>query len=219
MLLIGFVICTGWLADPNLLSLHRFYKGRLSRAYLGASNTARNNEEITDAAPGDDITLTEVWNHDAGAPYHLVNTTLSLVGGSSGDVAALGRKLRDVALSLWLGPRELSLHRRVHERPALAGHGGGRLGCGDQPEHGLGHSDAAFALLRSLFNVRLGFWAPTPSGRRWREPHARLWPFYVLRETLSNTGQMGTYCYLTDGGHFDNTGLYALIEEAAGSSW
>jgi hypothetical protein len=33
-----------------------------------------------------------------------------------------------------------------------------------------------------------------------------------LRETLANTGKIGTYCYLTDGGHFDNTGLYALIE-------
>jgi hypothetical protein len=33
-----------------------------------------------------------------------------------------------------------------------------------------------------------------------------------LRETLSNTGRLGTYCYLTDGGHFDNTGLYALVE-------
>jgi len=67
-------------------------------------------------------------------------------------------------------------------------------------------------LLLSLFNVRLGFWAPTPSGRRWNEPHARLWPFYMLRETLSNTGELGSYCYLTDGGHFDNTGLYALVE-------
>ena len=77
MLLIGFVICIGWLADPSLLSLHGFYKGRLCRAYLGASNTARNNEEITDAAPGDDIDLKHLWNHDAGAPYQLVNTTLT----------------------------------------------------------------------------------------------------------------------------------------------
>ena len=71
---------------------------------------------------------------------------------------------------------------------------------------------AALALLLSLLNVRLGFWAPNPSGRRWEEPQARLWPFYILRETLSNTGRLGAYCYLTDGGHFDNTALYALIE-------
>jgi hypothetical protein len=44
-LLIGGVIATGWLADPNLLSMHGFYKARLTRAYLGASNAARENEE------------------------------------------------------------------------------------------------------------------------------------------------------------------------------
>jgi len=38
-LLIGAVIGIGWLADPNLLSMHGFYKERLTRAYLGASNT------------------------------------------------------------------------------------------------------------------------------------------------------------------------------------
>ena len=68
-ILIGFVVCMGWLADPNLLSIHGFYKGRLARAYFGASNTARYNEEITDSAPCDDIALTGVTNHDAGAPY------------------------------------------------------------------------------------------------------------------------------------------------------
>ena len=85
-------------------------------------------------------------------------------------------------------------------------------GAAVSPNMGSKTPSAALALFLSLFNLRLGFWAPTPSGRRWNEPYARLWPFYVLRETLSNTGQIGTYCYLTDGGHFDNTGLYALVE-------
>jgi hypothetical protein len=211
--LIGFVICSGWLADPNLLSLHGFYKGRLARAYLGASNTARNNLEITDAAAGDDINLSALWNHDAGAPYHLINTTLSLVGGS--DLAMSQRSAENFVMS------------RYHCGSARAGYRctaeymRGRLslatavavsGAAVSPTMGSKSPSAALTLFLSLFNVRLGFWAPTPSGRRWREPHARLWPFYVLRETLSNTGQIGTYCYLTDGGHFDNTGLYALIE-------
>ena len=211
--LIGFVICSGWLADPNLLSLHGFYKGRLSRAYLGASNTARKNLEITDAAAGDDIKLTGLWNHDGGGPYHLINTTLSLVGGS--DLAMSQRSAENFVMS------------RYHCGSARAGYRctaeymSGRLslatavavsGAAISPNMGSKSPSAALALFLSLFNVRLGFWAPTPSGRRWREPHARLWPFYVLRETLSNTGQIGTYCYLTDGGHFDNTGLYALIE-------
>ena len=212
-LLIGFVICMGWLADPNLLSLHGFYKGRLSRAYLGASNTARGVEEITDAAAGDDVNLTAVWNHDAGAPYHLVNTTLSLVGGS--DLAMSQRPAENFVMSRYACGSARTGYRCTAEYMS------GELslatavaisGAAVSPNMGSKTPSAALALFLSLFNLRLGFWAPTPSGRRWNEPYARLWPFYVLRETLSNTGQIGTYCYLTDGGHFDNTGLYALVE-------
>ena len=212
-ILIGFVVCMGWLADPNLLSIHGFFKGRLARAYLGASNTARYNEEITDSAPCDDIELTGLTNHDVGAPYQIINTTLSLVGGS--DLAMSQRSAENFIMS------------RYHCGSARAGYRctaeymDGQLslatatavsGAAVSPNMGSKTPSAALALFLSLFNVRLGFWAPTPSGRRWREPHARLWPFYILRETLSNTGQIGSYCYLTDGGHFDNTGLYALVE-------
>ena len=96
-LLVGGVIAMGWMADPNLLSLHAFYKSRLARAYLGASNTARDNDGITDSAPGDDLPLTGLWNHDAGAPYHLINTTLSLVGGS--DLAMSQRSAENFLMS------------------------------------------------------------------------------------------------------------------------
>jgi hypothetical protein len=85
-------------------------------------------------------------------------------------------------------------------------------GAAVSPTMGSKSPSAALTLLLSLLNIRLGFWAPTPSGKRWFEPHARLWPFYVLRETLARTEALDNYCYLTDGGHFDNTALYALVE-------
>ncbi|MGB6308149.1 MAG: patatin-like phospholipase family protein [Steroidobacteraceae bacterium] len=210
---IGGVIAFGWLADPNLISLHGFYKARIARAYLGASNRHRGNTQITDAVPGDDIPLSEVWNHDIGGPYHLVNTALNLVGGS--DLATSQRLAENFIMS------------RYHCGSARAGYRctaeymSGELslatavaisGAAVSPTMGSNTPSAALTLLLSLFNVRLGFWAPTPSGKRWYEGHARLWPFYLLRETFANTGTLGTYCYLTDGGHFDNTALYALIE-------
>jgi hypothetical protein len=71
---------------------------------------------------------------------------------------------------------------------------------------------AALAMLLTLLNVRLGLWVPTPHKAHWTTPQARLWPFYMLRESFSQTNDVGSYCYLTDGGHFDNTGLYALVE-------
>ena len=212
-LLIGAVIAVGWLADPNLLSMHGFYKARLTRAYLGASNAARENEQITDAAPGDDLKLTALWNHDAGAPYHLINTTLSLVGGS--DLAMSQRSAENFVMSRYHCGSARTGYRCTADYMSgelSLGTAAAVSGAAASPTMGSQTPSAALSLLLSLFNVRLGFWAPTPSGRRWNEPHARLWPFYLLRETLSNTGQLGAYCYLTDGGHFDNTGLYALVE-------
>jgi hypothetical protein len=67
-------------------------------------------------------------------------------------------------------------------------------------------------MLMALMNVRLGFWAATPNQPRWQTPRPRLWPFYLVREFLSQTNDLSLYCYLTDGGHFDNTGLYALVQ-------
>ncbi|MEO8449189.1 MAG: hypothetical protein ABI647_05325, partial [Gemmatimonadota bacterium] len=212
-LLVGAVVGIGWLADPNLLSMHGFYKGRLTRAYLGASNTARDNEEITEAAPGDDIKLTDLWNHAEGGPYHLVNTTLSLVGGS--DLATSQRSAENFIMSKYHCGSARAGYRCTGDYMSgelTLGTAAAVSGAAVSPVMGSVTPSAALSLLLSLMNVRLGFWAPTPSGRRWQEPHARLWPFYLLRETLANTGQIGTYCYLTDGGHFDNTGLYALIE-------
>ena len=212
-ILIGAVIAIGWLADPNLLSMHGFYKARLTRAYLGASNAARENEQITDAAPGDDVKMTALWNHDAGAPYHLINTTLSLVGGS--DLAMSQRSAENFIMSRYHCGSARTGYRCTADYMSgdlSLGTAAAVSGAAASPTMGSQTPSAALSLLLALFNVRLGFWAPTPSGRRWNEPHARLWPFYLLRETLSNTGELGTYCYLTDGGHFDNTGLYALVE-------
>jgi hypothetical protein len=66
-------------------------------------------------------------------------------------------------------------------------------------------------MLLALLNVHLGFWAPAPNRDRWHEPRATLSAAYLLREFLSQTTDVGPYCYLTDGGHFDNTGHYALV--------
>jgi hypothetical protein len=77
---------------------------------------------------------------------------------------------------------------------------------------GAGKTTASQAMLMTLLNLRLGFWAPTPGDEHWESRQARLWPFQTLREFLSQTNDLSSYCYLTDGGHFDNLGIYSLVE-------
>lgn len=210
------IVALGWMVDPNAVAMHQFYKGRLVRAYLGASNVRRNRhgkKEITETVAGDDLVLESLHNCDRGGPYHIINTTLNLVGGR--DLATAQRSASSFTLSQgYCGSGRTDYRPTTHYMSGLLSLGTAvaASGAAVSPNMGSKKPTAALAMLMTLLNVRLGYWAPTPSGEAWRSSQPRLWPLYLLREFFSQTNDVGTYCYLTDGGHFDNTGLYSLIE-------
>jgi hypothetical protein len=216
-LMLGWVAGFGWLADPNALSMHLFYQTRLVRAYLGASNPTRaaDNKDITDAVPNDDVLLVALTNTDRGGPYHIINTTLNLVAGT--DLSTAQRSAASFELAkLYCG----SLRTKFRPTDRYMG---GRMSLGTavsvsgaaaSPNMGSKTPSGALAMLMTLFNIRLGYWAPTPHRGFWRNPQARLWPVYMFQEFLSQTNDLLPYCYLTDGGHFDNTGIYTLVSRA-----
>ena len=213
-MLLCLVTGLGWMADPNLLALHNFYKARLVRAYLGASNaTERKDKEITETAPNDDLPLKDLKSHEWGAPVHIINTTLNLVGGR--DLATAQRSAAPFTMSSVIcGSARTGYHRTEEYMGGTLSLGTAIATSGAAVSTNMGSKtiSSSLALLLALFNIRLGLWAPTPNKGRWYESRPRLWPFYLLQEALSQTNDVGAYCYLTDGGHFDNTGLYALIE-------
>jgi hypothetical protein len=209
------VVAMGWMADPNRLSLHEFYRSRLVRAYLGASNNYRRRQlkTIRETVEGDDVRLQDLKNCQRGAPYHLVNTTLNLVGGRdlttaqrSADAFVLSKRFCGSSRTGYRDTREY-MDGRLALGTAVA-----VSGAAASPNMGSKTLTSSLAMLMTFLNVRLGYWAPTPNKKDWRETRARLWPFYMLREFTSQTNDLSTYCYLTDGGHFDNTGLYSLVE-------
>lgn len=213
---LGWVLALGWLADPNSLTMHGFYKARLVRAYMGASNEERaksKDADITDAVPGDDVLLTQLRNTERGAPYHLINTMLNLVGGS--DLSTQARSSDSFLMSkLYCGSS------RTGYRPT-ADYACGSISLGTavavsgaaaSPTMGAQTPSAALSALMTLFNIRTGYWAPTPSLSYWRSGSARLWPVYTLQELVAQTTDLLPYCYLTDGGHYENTGVYSLIQ-------
>jgi hypothetical protein len=214
-LALGWTIAIGWMSDPNWLSMHLFYKARLVRSYLGASNPLRKVEEITQSAIGDDVLMYELNNCKKGAPYHLVNTTLNLIGAK--DLATAQRSSSYFVVSkLYCGSLRTGYRstKEYMDRRFSLGTAVSVSGAAISPNMGAKTQTAALSMLMTLLNVRLGFWSPTPNNGSWRSPNPRLWPFYTLREFLSQTNDLGSYCYLTDGGHFDNTGLYSLVERA-----
>src|SRR5690606_30568884 len=159
ILSLAWVIGLGWMANPNMLSLHAFYRARLVRGYLGASNTDRSTETITESARGDDLPLSSASNCQVGAPYHLVNTTLNLVGGR--DLATAQRS----ADTFLLSPRYCG-SPRTGFRPTSEYMGDSLTlgtavaisGAAASPNMGSQTPTAALSMLLALLNVRLAFW-------------------------------------------------------------
>ncbi|MET0225351.1 MAG: hypothetical protein ABW187_02820, partial [Dokdonella sp.] len=74
------------------------------------------------------------------------------------------------------------------------------------------HSSAAVTFLLTLFDARLGWWLPNPLHAR--RKRAALPPFsggWLVAELLGLTRDGGRQLYLSDGGHFENLGLYELV--------
>lgn len=209
----GWILALGWVADPNALSLHTFYKARLVRAYLGASNPDRRRDEISEPNASDDVRLKDVTSSRVGGPYHLINTTLNLIGGRD-LVTAQRWSANYVLASRYCGSTRTGFRRTAEymDGQLTLGAAVAASGAAVSPNMGAATPSAALALLLGAFNIRLGLWVPTPGKGSWMLSQMWLWPYYLLRESLSQTNDVGTHCYLTDGGHFDNTGLYALVE-------
>lgn len=76
------------------------------------------------------------------------------------------------------------------------------------------HSSAVVALTMSFFNIRLGWWLPNPGAQyraNWHrdEPHYGL--EHLIAEAAGLTTEKSSFVYLSDGGHFENLGLYEMV--------
>jgi hypothetical protein len=87
-------------------------------------------------------------------------------------------------------------------------------GAAVSPDMGYMMSSGVLRFLMTLFNVRLGVWLPNPGGR-----HSKEKTFSGLRalqgafdEALGRTDSTHDFVYLSDGGHFENLGLYEMVK-------
>jgi hypothetical protein len=76
------------------------------------------------------------------------------------------------------------------------------------------HSSALLTTIMTLFNARLGAWLGNPS-----KPNSSAWqkngPVFggrsYIDELLGLTNESSNWVYLSDGGHFENLGIYEMI--------
>ena len=158
-------------------------------------------------------------------PLHLVNMTLNLTSDS--ELAWQDRKGESFTVSaLHAGAGDPTLGYRPTDFPAPPGqrrYGGDRgisvgtamaiSGAAASPNMGY-HSSPVVAFLLTLFNARLGWWLgnPGPAGQEtFHDYYVRRPVRWLLRELRGKTDRTAEYVYLSDGGHFENLGLYEAI--------
>ena len=211
LLLTGAVL--GLLISCNDFSLHGMYRLRLVRTFLGASRPRRTRRPspFTGFDGADDVSLASLAAN--GRPLHVLNATLNVV--ESNRIAMQERKSESFTMS--------PLHagtRRTGYRPAAAYAGAVSLGnamtisgAAVSPNMGAASSPTLTFLL-ALFNARLGAWLGNPGtagAATWRRPRPGSGVAPLISEMLGRTSDASPYIYLSDGGHFENLGLYEMI--------
>lgn len=212
MLVFGFLALWGFLAslaiNVNVFSLHAYYRNRLIRAYLGASNAVRWPSRFTGFDDNDNLRVHEL---DARKPLHVLNLSLNLAGGR--NLAWQERKASSFTITpLSVGNPHLG-YRPPKEYGSEITLGTAMAISGAAVSSSMGyHSSPALAFLMTLFNLRLGWWLGNPAhDSTWKRPgpQAALW--YLVSELFGWTNDETAYVLLSDGGHFDNLGLYEML--------
>jgi Patatin-like phospholipase len=217
-------IGTGLAVDLNLITVHRFYRDRLMEAFLPDVDKALRNETAP-AQRADAAALSSMCDPSrATAPYHIINTNLVLTesdertyrlrGGDSFILSPLycGSNATGWQPTDRFVGNELTLPTAMAISGAAANPwtGSGGVGLTRNPLVGM---------LMALMNLRLGFWLPNPneeSRGRWRRSCTQSFRANHfdpgLKEVLGlNLRETSPVCLLSDGGHFENLGLYELI--------
>jgi len=222
----------------NEFSMHHFYKNRLVRCYLGPrdpknSQNKRRPDLFTGFDPQDDIELAKLvcatptkWHK----PYPILNATLNVTAGT--DLATQERKgLPWMFTPLYSGfasarsqedrdarGDKVGLPETYAATSTLGSSGGIGIGtamaisgAAANPNWG-SHSAPQTAFLLTLFNVRLGWWVGNPRKlENFKRPGPRTALLWLFRELFGELDEASGYLNLSDGGHFENLGLYELV--------
>jgi hypothetical protein len=221
----------------NQSSLHMFYRSRLARTYVATGNDRGKNarfpasvlsrrdtlivgipvtnlvRKATELVPGDDLAFGAYTPHAFGGPIHLINCCINQTVDDRTGTFNADRK--GVALSVSAFGAEVGTLFASGVSPVLAtttlaewtAISGAAVGSGMGT-----YTRSALSALLFVSGLRLGYWQKNL--RKDQSSWIVLEKYRAMaRECLGmfpglNSGQW----YLSDGGHFDNTGVYALLK-------
>jgi len=224
----------------NLSSMHLFYQARLAWAYLGErlpgapKDIPMESPSMWESTENEVTTLSQLRSPDSEdkkGPYLILNATLNLAGGQ--ELAWQERK----ASSFIFTPQycgfdpTMAPHGQidvvdVNKLPRNGFAPSAEYGSGDGISLAMAlaisgsalssnmgqHTSARVRFLHALLNLRLGWWLVNPRfSERWKQRQTGSNLNMLLSEIMGRTNDRGAYVYVSDGGHFENLGIYELV--------
>ncbi|HWB14419.1 MAG TPA: hypothetical protein VG826_34655 [Pirellulales bacterium] len=198
-------------------------------ASTGVQMPARVEDRMTGMDADDDLPLRLLTiGYESGGdgrvkpttywgPYLLINTALNMVSGA--ELAWQDRK----AVSFVLSPRHCGSQTTGYatlcedaDEYLTLGRAMAISGAAASPNMGY-HSSPGLTAVMAVFNMRLGWWIQNPN-YNWGGSGPKTWQArgpgpgpWFMDELLGLTNDTSKFVYLSDGGHFENLGLYELV--------
>ncbi len=229
-LLLVAVLVLGWFVNLNYISIHRYYRDRLMETFMPDIGNAL--QDRTGRAMGaNEATLHEVagvvresgqLRIDPRGPFHIVNTNVVLVNSKEpvyqdrgGDNFILSPLYCGSNATGWCRTEDF-MNGKMTLATAVA-----ISGAAANPNTGVGGvgltRNRLLSLVMSLLNLRLGYWATRPGSRKCpSQPPNHFRPGAYSFGNALGVDRLGfneqrAFVQLSDGGHFENSGVYELV--------
>src|SRR5665213_2764571 len=220
-------LAMAFIVNTNWVGFHRFYRDRLMEAFMPKDSAVQRMQ--TDFSPiADSLSVAALRRYFAARnpgerwrprPYPLINTNAILIADDDQKVASRGGDSFLISPLVvgststgWEDTQQyvdrngpLTLASAMAASGAAANASAGSLGKGIT-------MNPFVSAVMTLLNMRLGLWVGNPCRPGWKKlrsiPTFLMTGFYAA---FSKHRRDSKFLELTDGGHFENLGLYELV--------
>ncbi|GGO88414.1 hypothetical protein GCM10011348_43820 [Marinobacterium nitratireducens] len=207
------------IVNINQVSPHKMYRDRLMETFLKAPEVAPTEPLCERGKAANATTLADIASAKSWSPYHLINCNIILNNaitpryrGRLGDSFLLsplycGSLATDYIDTRGFANGSMTLATAMSISGAAENPHSGVAGAG-------GVTSPVLSFLATFLGLRLGYWAFNPN-HPLLALQRLIGPNYLFPgfRSLFNYGhtEHSLLVELSDGGHFDNTGLYELV--------
>ncbi|MFD2167805.1 patatin-like phospholipase family protein [Thalassotalea euphylliae] len=205
--------------DINLISMHGYYRNRLRDTFMPTSiPDTESDDEIIIAKEGwkaSQLCYLAEFTADKG-PYHIINCNLELIDSKHpryksrcGDNFTFTPVMAGSSATGYISTGNYMTGNT--DLASVTAISGAAVATNTALTRGRGLN-----FVMALFNLRLGCWLPNPKTALAHTVKRPLWYNCIFRDMLGKgLDENQPYIHLSDGGHFENLGVYELVKRKA----